>query len=259
MLCAGNHPDHSAISLFRKTHLAALGNLFHQILKLCQEAGLVKLGHVALDGTKIKANASKHKANSYSGLERNEDKLVAEIQDLLKKAAEEDAAEDERFGRDRTGDELPDELRRREDRLRVIEQAKAALEADAALTKALERKEQAAKSAAKARESEGDKSSDARAEKAADLASEAAQEAIDQAKKIAVAAANRAQELKDRASDASSKSKATLAAKAQQKAEETLAATEALLSEDDEDTESCLLYTSPSPRDQRGSRMPSSA
>ena len=97
-----------------------------------------------------------------------EDHLVYFLLDLLKKAAEENAAEDERFGKDRTGDELPDELRRREDRLRVIEQAKAALEADAALTKALERKEQAAKSAAKAKESEGDKGSDARAEKAAE-------------------------------------------------------------------------------------------
>ena len=237
VLCAGNHPDHSAISLFRKTHLNALGGLFHQILQLCREAGLVKLGHVALDGTKLKANASRHKANSYAGLERSEEKLITEIEELLRQAEEVDASEDERYGKDCTGDELPKELRRRSDRLRVIQKAKATLEADAALTKALEKKKQAELSAAKAdQQGACDEPARARAEKATALANEAAHEAIEQAARVAETAAKRALELKNEASDRDGKAKATLAARASEKAGRALAATEALLC-DDEDSD----------------------
>ena len=119
VLCAGQHPDHTSISNFRKTHLKALGGLFHQILRLCQEAGLVQLGHVALDGTKLKASASKHKANSYAGLEKNEERLVAEIEELLQQAEATDDEEDARYGRDRTGEELPDGLRKKGERLQA--------------------------------------------------------------------------------------------------------------------------------------------
>ena len=235
VLCADNHPDHSAISNFRKTHLAALGNLFHQILQLCSEAGLVKLGHVALDGTKLKANASKHKANSYAGLEKNEERLLAEIKDLLRQAEEADEAEDAKYGKDRTGDELPDELIRRSDRLRAIQEAKAALEAGAALTKALEKKDQAVASAEKA-EAKGpdDEAAIARAERAEALANEAANEALEQAANLADEAAKRASELKESAVTAAEKAEAARAAAAVQKAEEALAATEALLCDSDD-------------------------
>ena len=239
VLCAENHPDHSIISAFRKTHLKALGGLFHQILRLCREAGLVKLGHVALDGTKLKASASKHKANSYAGLERSEERLVAEIEELLKRAEEVDAAEDERHGVDCTGDELPEELRRREDRLRVIQQAKASLEADAALTKALEKKEQAANSAAKAEALDGsNEPANGRAERTAGLANEAAHEAIDRAASVAKSASERAVELKKRASTPAEKASATKAAAAAEKAQQTLAATESMLCENDDDEDS---------------------
>lgn len=244
VLCADNHPDHSAISNFRKTHLKALGGLFLQILQLCSEAGLVKLGHVALDGTKLKANASKHKANSHAGLEKSEERLIDEIKDLLRQAEEADAADDGKYGKDRTGDELPDELKRRGDRLRVIQEAKAALEADAALTKALEKKNQAAASAEKARAAgQADVAAAARAERAEALANEAANEALDRAAEIANDAVKRAAELEEEATTAAEKTKATRAAAAAQKADEALAAAEALLCEveadsDDSDSDS---------------------
>jgi len=221
VLCADNHPDHSVISLFRKTHLKALGGLFHQILRLCSEAGLVKLGHVALDGTKLKASASRHKANSYAGLEKNEERLIAEIEDLLRQAEEADAVEDEKYGKDRTGDELPKELKLRSDRLRVIEEAKAALEAEAALTKALEKKSQAAASAKKANAAGADDAAaKARAERSDALANEAANEALERTAKIAEDAAQRAKELREKASSALEKAQATRAEKAAKKAEE---------------------------------------
>ena len=236
VLCAGHHPDHCAISNFRKTHLKALGGLFHQILRLCQEAGLVKLGHVALDGTKLKASASKHKANSYAGLERNEERLVAEIEELLKQAASVDAEEDARFGEDRTGEELPDGLRSKSERLQRIQKAKAALEADAALTKALERKSQAERSAAKAKEQgDQDAAAAARAEKAAAIAGEAANEAIEQAQRIAEDAAALAEKLNSEADDAKSRRSATLAGNVALKAEKTLEATIAALCDDESD------------------------
>jgi transposase len=131
VLAADQHPDHDSLAEFRKRHLAALAGLFVESLRLCQAAGLVKLGHVALDGTKIKANASKHKAMSYGRMEETERRLEGEVQALLSQAEQVDAAEDAAHGRGRRGDELPAELARRESRLTTIRAAKAALEQEA--------------------------------------------------------------------------------------------------------------------------------
>ena len=138
MLCADQHPDYRSIARFRKRHLEALGELFVQTLRLCERAGLVGLGSLALDGTKLRANASRHKAMSYERMLRAEARLEAEIaairanvRALLEEAEATDAAEDERYGPDRRGDELPDDLQRREQRLRRIREAKEALEAEA--------------------------------------------------------------------------------------------------------------------------------
>lgn len=124
-------PDFRTISDFRKRHLAALEGLFVDVLKLCAQAGLVKVGRIALDGSKVKANASRHKAMSYDYMLKEEQRLKEEIKSLLAQAAEADQAEDRTYGRDRRGDELPEELTRREGRLQKIREAKAALEAEA--------------------------------------------------------------------------------------------------------------------------------
>ena len=144
VLAANNTPDFRTISDFRKDHLAALAGLFHQVLELCREAGLVKLGHVALDSTKVRANASKHKAMSYGRMKEKEAQLAAEVAELLPRAEEVDEEEDHRYGRDKSGDELPEELSFREGRLRRIREAKAALEAEA--QSALEQAEEQGKS-----------------------------------------------------------------------------------------------------------------
>jgi transposase len=131
VLAANNTPDFRTISDFRKEHLKALAALFLQLLKICQKAGLVKMGHVALDGTKIKANASKHKAMSYKRMKEEEFRLAAEVEELLKRAEVTDNEEDKQYGKNKRGDELPEELAFRESRLRKIREAKAALEAEA--------------------------------------------------------------------------------------------------------------------------------
>jgi transposase len=133
VLAANNTPDFRTISDFRKDHLKALAGLFLQVLKLCQKAGLVKLGHVALDGTKLKANASKHKAMSYKRMKEDEARLEAEVADLLKKSEAADEEEDRRYGKGKRGDELPKELAFRESRLKKIREARLALEAEARL------------------------------------------------------------------------------------------------------------------------------
>jgi transposase len=130
-LSGDQHPDHATIAEFRKRHLEALSGLFTQALLLCSEAGLVKLGHVSIDGTKIKANASKHKAMSYKRMNETEARLKQEIDALLVAAEKTDADEDTQYGKDRHGDELPDELQRRESRLQKIREAKQALEDEA--------------------------------------------------------------------------------------------------------------------------------
>jgi len=131
VLSANQYPDHDTIAEFRKRHLVALSRIFLQVLKLCQKAGLVKLGHVALDGTKVKANASKHKAMSYEHMQKKAGELEAEIARLLAEAAAVDEAEDARYGKGKRGDELPEELRYREQRLKKIQEAKRALEEEA--------------------------------------------------------------------------------------------------------------------------------
>ncbi len=131
MYLAGQaRPDHKTISSFRRRHLGAFAALFLQVLVLCQKAGLVKLGRVALDGTKVKANASKHKAMSYGRMIEREAQLAAEVAAILAEAEAVDAAEDQRYG-DARGDELPPELCTREGRLARIREARAALEAEA--------------------------------------------------------------------------------------------------------------------------------
>jgi transposase len=130
MLVAGDPPDFRTISDFRKRHLKALAALFVQVLKLAEKAGLVKLGHVALDGTKIKANASKHKAMSYERMKKREAELKAEVDRWLAAAEAADAAEDKFYG-DKRGDELPDWVADKAQRLEKIRAAKAALEAEA--------------------------------------------------------------------------------------------------------------------------------
>src|SRR3989442_2741341 len=128
-LAAGNQPDFRTISDFRKRHEVALSGLFEQVLKGCRESGLVKLGRVALDGTKIKANASKHKAMSYGRMVEKETELRRQIKEMFRQADAIDREEDRRYGPDRRGEELPEELARRAARLKHSRQAQAALEA----------------------------------------------------------------------------------------------------------------------------------
>jgi len=128
---AMQRPDFRTISDFRKRHLGALGALFGQVLRMCQRAGLVRLGHVALDGTKVKANASKHKAMSYGRMKHEEALLAAEVSEWFEQAEAADAEEDGRFGTDRRGDEMPSWVADKQQRLGKIRQAKAALEAEA--------------------------------------------------------------------------------------------------------------------------------
>ena len=131
-LACGQAPDYRSIARFRKRHLSALAQLFLQALKLCQAAGMVSLGRVAVDGTKVRANASKRKAMSYARLTEKEKVLAEEVSALMVEAQRIDDAEDARFGKDRRGDELPAELARRETRLAKLREAKKALEAQAA-------------------------------------------------------------------------------------------------------------------------------
>jgi transposase len=131
VLAAGNAPDFRTIADFRKTHLTALRGFFEQVLHLAREMGAPRVGRVALDGSKIKANASKHKAMSYGRMREKQRQLREEVKDLLAQAEAADAAEDAEYGPDRRGDELPAELQRRESRLKRIREAKRALEARA--------------------------------------------------------------------------------------------------------------------------------
>jgi transposase len=143
MLVAGDPPDFRTISEFRKRHLTALAGLFVQVLKLAEKAGLVKLGHVALDGTKIKANASKHKAMSYERMKKREVELAAEVDRWLKAAEAADAEEDKLYG-SRRGDEMPDWVADKQKRLAKIRAAKAELEAEAKAAAAEEMRRRAA-------------------------------------------------------------------------------------------------------------------
>lgn len=128
---AMNQPDFRTVSDFRKRHLQALARLFHQVLRLCQHAKMVRLGHVALDGTKLKANASKHKAMSYGRMKEAELKLAQEVQIWFDKAQAVDASEDREHGVDKTGDEMPDWVVNKDRRLAKIREAMTALEEEA--------------------------------------------------------------------------------------------------------------------------------
>ena len=130
VLAAGNAPDFRTIADFRKIHRKALEGFFEQVLRMALEVGAVTVGRVAVDGSKVKANASKHKAMSYGRMQEQE-AIRKEVRKLLQRAAETDAAEDRRYGRNRRGDELPEELQRHETRLARIREAKQALEARA--------------------------------------------------------------------------------------------------------------------------------
>jgi len=130
-LSANTAPDYRSVSRFRRRHLSALDDLFVQVLVLCANAGLVKLGRVALDGTKLDASASKHTAMSYGRLMTRIPEVEAEVAQMLAEAEATDAAEDAEFGVDRRGDELPAELATREGRLAKMREAKAAIEAEA--------------------------------------------------------------------------------------------------------------------------------
>jgi transposase len=124
-------PNFRTVNKFRARHLVALSGLFVQVLKLCREAGLVKLGHVAIDGTKIPANASKHKAMSYARMQQAEKELADTVRGWFERAEEEDQCEDEMYGEGQSGDEMPEWVASKEKRLQKIREAKAALEAEA--------------------------------------------------------------------------------------------------------------------------------
>jgi transposase len=144
VLTGNQQPDHTRISEFRRRNLEALSDLFVQILRLCQEAGMVSLGLVALDGTKVQANASKHKAMSHERMLKAEAQLEKEIRELLRKAELLDAQEDAKYGKGKLGSDLPKELQRRQDRLEAISRARKALEAETAAAAARDRAKQAA-------------------------------------------------------------------------------------------------------------------
>ena len=155
-IAANQHPDHDTIADFRKTHLQALAALFVDVLQLCQKAGLVKLGHISLDGTKVKANASKHKAMSYDRMDKTLQRLEAEVEQLLEEAKTVDEQEDARYGKGKRIEELPEDLRRRQDRIAKIKQAKQSLEDEAkakaqAKRQAMAQQEEALKKAGKTR------------------------------------------------------------------------------------------------------------
>src|SRR6202047_5217524 len=128
VLAADNQPNFRTISDFRKIHLNTLEGMFEQVLKIALEAGAMKVGRVALDGTKIKANASKHKAMSYDRMQEKEKQLKAEVKQLLAQAEATDEEEDTRYGKEQRGDELPAELERREKRRQKIQEPQRAVE-----------------------------------------------------------------------------------------------------------------------------------
>jgi transposase len=151
VIAGDQHPDHDTISDFRRQHLKALSGLFVQVLLLCQQAGLVKLGHVSVDGTKVKANASKHKAMGYKRMCETEARLEKEVEALLQEAQQVDDDEDAKYGKGRRADEIPGDLARRESRLKKLKEAKAALEKMAKDKAAAKAKEQRTKLAERKR------------------------------------------------------------------------------------------------------------
>ena len=198
VLTGNQQPDHSRISDFRLVHLDALAGLFVQVLRLCQKAGLVSLGNVALDGTKMKANASKHKAMSHERMLKAEEQLKAEMTALLRKAELIDAQEDERYGKDKRGHELPPVLQRRQDRIEVLRKARAELEAEAAADQARQRQQlakEAEQQVAEAETSQADAKAKEKAARRARSARQRAQTARETATEKAAATGRQAPEL----------------------------------------------------------------
>ena len=145
-LSADQHPDHDSIAEFRKVHVEMLSRLFFQALQLCQKAGLVKLGQVALDGTKLGANASRHQNRNYKRLGEKEAALLAEVQRLMEEAAQVDAHEDDLYGKGQRGDELPAALATAQQQLEKIQAAKRELEQEAKARAEQSEREQAEQS-----------------------------------------------------------------------------------------------------------------
>ena len=191
VLTGNQQPDHSRISDFRRRHLPALAGLFVQVLRLCQRAGLVSLGQVALDGTKIRANASKHKAMSHERMLKSERQLEAEMRALMRKAEILDAQDDRRYGKGNRGSELPEELRHKQSRLARIRQARKEMEGETAAAAARQRQEQAEEAqaeAASAREANAPAAEQAELIKKAESAAAKAREARGKATEAAEAA-----------------------------------------------------------------------
>ena len=195
VIAGGAHPDHTRISEFRRENLPELAGLFVQALLLCREAGLVKMGHVALDGTKVDANASKHKAMSYERMSQAEAKLRAEIDSLLAGAEKTDQQEDALHGKGHRGDEVPEELRRREHRVKRIREAKVKLEAEAAAARARELQEQAERAKRKA-EAAAEGAQRNRAQGHARERADKAAKAVEKASRTAAAAGDGEPDLK---------------------------------------------------------------
>ena len=205
VLTGNQQPDHSRISEFRRRNLDALNDLFVQILRLCQKAGMVSLGHVALDGTKVQANASKHKAMSHERMLKAEKQLEKEINVLMRKAEILDAQEDRRYGNGNRGSDLPDELRRRHDRLGRIRQARKEMEAETAAAAARqwhEEAEEARAKAAAAQESDAPASEQAELSKKAEAAAARAKAAREKALEAAEIAGVEPPDLEPLAADA---------------------------------------------------------
>jgi len=158
VLAGGAHPHFTTINEFRSTYRIEYAKLFKHVLRLCRAAGMVSLGHIAIDGTKVNANASKHKAMSYERMQVEEQRLTAEIEELLKKAEAIDQEEDRQYGVGKAANDLPHELRFRETRLKRVQEAKAALEREAAEARAQQLRE----NAEGMREKAADKSVDAK-------------------------------------------------------------------------------------------------
>jgi len=152
VLCGQEHPHFTTVNQFRLDHREALAGLFLQVLKLCRRAGLVTLGHVSIDGSKVQANASKHKAMSHERMLEDEKRLAKEIEELLRRADRKDEEEDAQYGQGVTPEDLPEELRRRETRLARIREAREALEREGAETRAEQMRQQAAAQRAKAQD-----------------------------------------------------------------------------------------------------------
>jgi transposase len=258
VLCGGNHPDHCTINTFRKTHLAQLSELFLQVLRMCQEAGLVKLGHVALDGTKMQGNASKHKAMSYSVMKRKEEELAAEIEELLKNAEAVDAAEDEKYGKDKRGDELPEELHRRESRRQKIREAREVLEAQAARAHAEHKRKLAEKSAREAATSDADKREavERRSARNEEKAQESASRAVEKAEQRVENSIEKAASLRSNAQTHAESCAAAAACQKMEAAQRDLEKAKTIQASNEPDAEESVLPEHRVPFDKHGNPTP---